>query len=101
MEMDEIVNSLLAQGAFEQPAAEKTFEELGDFQFSTEKDRVGVLLQDPSYVKKSCTNCYGRGGVIQSYGGRRWQPCGCLIRGYRKARRAHDETEAFYKKAKL
>lgn len=98
MNVEEILEALKQEkqerGEYVEPVAEKTIEELGSFQFSTDKDDQGIRIQNPAFVKKNCKNCYGRGGVIQSMGGRHWQVCGCVIKGYVKARRAHDEALA-------
>lgn len=68
----------------------KTLEELFEtpFTFSTAQDKVGLPMEHKTYVKRGCNDCYGRGYVIQTGGGRRYQTCGCLNRGYVKTRRA-------------
>jgi hypothetical protein len=103
MDMDAILEQLdkasVTESPYVEPVKEKTLEELGPFQFSTEKDDAGLLFQHPRYVKKNCINCNGRGATIQSFGGRRWQACGCMIRGYQKHRREHDIALAKVKAA--
>lgn len=73
---------------------EPTVEELGPFTFSEGLDKVGLPIEHPSYVKRSCKNCRGRGGVIQLVGGRHWQTCGCVNKGYTKLRMAFGKRAA-------
>ncbi len=102
MNLEEMVAAIEQQNEtkspYVEPVKEKTIEELGSFEYSTERDDVGIRIQNPSFVKKNCKNCYGRGGVIQSFGGRRWQVCGCVLKGYQRHRRAHDENMAKMKR---
>ena len=102
MDIDQIVASLEQADTKPKWEPEKTFEELGtEYPFSDAKDAVGIPLEDKAYVKRSCKNCNGRGGVIMTpakQSGRRWVACGCLRKGYVRARHAFDLRMAQIKK---
>jgi hypothetical protein len=57
-------------------------------------DKVGLPMEHPSYAKSSCNSCYGRGYIIQTVGGRRYQTCGCVNKGYVRTRKAFEAKVA-------
>jgi hypothetical protein len=104
MDLDEILGHVMPHDeGYVEPVAEKKLEEMGEFKFSTQTDANGLPIESKSYVKRSCKDCYGRGYQIQSFGGRRYQTCGCVRRGYQRAAaeevRRLDRLKAAAKKA--
>lgn len=84
----------------QEPVVEDGTKPLPPFSFDDAKDPQGVLKGHPSYVKRSCNTCYGRGYVIQtSYGPRRYQHCSCVQRGYERARKRFERDMASARKA--
>lgn len=69
-------------------------EDMPPFKFSEDKDKLGLPLEHRNYVKRSCNRCLGRGFEIQSMGGRHYQTCNCVKRGYARTR-ALLETKTF------
>jgi hypothetical protein len=68
-------------------------DELGEFKFGDGKDKDGLPLAHPIYVRKRCNDCYGRGCVIQtSHGPRRYITCGCVHAGYVRTRKLFEES---------
>lgn len=77
-----------------QATKEKSLDELGAFQFNAALDKVGLPLEDASYAKSGCQSCYGRGYVVQLRGGRHYETCDCVHRGYSRRRRALQQASA-------
>jgi hypothetical protein len=75
----------------------------GPFQFSDALDKNKIRVQSPSYVKKNCNHCYGKGFETYLIGGgyfpkapghvseriprqaRSLRACRCVTRGYIRA----------------
>lgn len=87
MDMNAVLQEL-AKDKEPEPIVYDDSKPLPPFAFTDDKDPQGVLKGHPSYVKRSCNTCYGRGYVVQtSRGPRRYQYCNCVHRGYERARK--------------
>jgi hypothetical protein len=94
--MNEAIKELLDNpkpAAVVEPA--RTLEELGAFAFDSTKDAVGLPLACLAYAKDSCKRCHGRGyQILFNSPYRSYKNCGCVAKGYAKARRGFDEIVA-------
>lgn len=99
MDMDRVLNILQGEGDLmprtddDEDVEDDEEEEvkiLAPFCFTDAKDPVGLPYGHESYVKASCSSCYGRGYQIQLVGGRHYQNCHCVTRGYARARKRFD-----------
>ena len=73
-----------------------------EFTFNTAPDKIGLPMEHPKYVKKTCKTCYGRGWQAQVIGDgyrdvggikvsnetRTFYACACVHSGYTKTRLA-------------
>jgi hypothetical protein len=93
MDLKEMIDKLGIKTETTNQEPEKTFEELGtEYPFKPDVDKDGLRVEHPDYVKRSCKDCLGRGGIIitpAKSSGRRWVACGCVKRGYQRAHFAH------------
>jgi hypothetical protein len=91
------------------PVTEAEDRDPAPFKFSEALDKVGLRLESPAYIKKSCNDCFGRGfqtwliGDGYRTGDHGWRvkrknrdarACRCVVKGYVKTRFAHDRAAA-------
>lgn len=91
MDMNEILEQVITPDA---PKVAKSRDDLGDFKFAETKDKVGLPVEHKLYVKRSCKQCYGRGYIVQTFGGYRYQACGCVNKGYVRTRKEFERKVA-------
>lgn len=109
MDIDQIIETLQIQAptalsTVVTPPKEKTLEQLlaTPFKFLDTKDKIGLPMEHADYVRQRCNDCYGLGYVIQLRGGRHYETCHCVNRGYMRTRKAVErEADARVKRYDL